>query len=341
MKIKLFVIAASLAGATSLSAQGVDTKNCPPGTTNTFGVPDQTRATQDACQKAIDLFQYMAPQLGIAVTGGNATLGQGGTLGGPGHFSFGLRVNALRGDLPQFDNSVTPGVTGATSSTYKTKSQVIGLPSADLALGIFEGVPLGFTNVGGLDLLLSASYLPEFNNSTVRITVPDGSLKFGYGARLGITQETLFFPGVSVSYLTGGLPKVNMIANLSGDTLSVNDLKVDTRAWRVVASKSLLWFGLALGAGKDTYKSTASIRAAVAARSVPPTAKASAGPVLLDQNLTRTNVFADASLNLPIFKITAEIGQVSGGKVNTFNKFSGKSADASRVFGSLGIRLAF
>ena len=34
------------------------------------------RVAQDACQQAYDLFQFMAPQLGVAVAGGNATLGQ-------------------------------------------------------------------------------------------------------------------------------------------------------------------------------------------------------------------------------------------------------------------------
>src|SRR5438105_6671296 len=114
MKTKLFGLVTLLAmSAAAAGAQTVDTKNYPPGTANSFGVPDQTRAVQDACQKAIDLFQFMAPQLSIALTGGNATLGQGSTLGGLGHFSLGLRANVLRGDLPQFDNSNAPVVTGA------------------------------------------------------------------------------------------------------------------------------------------------------------------------------------------------------------------------------------
>src|SRR5918999_3451529 len=104
MKVRLFVL---LAGATlaasTLRAQGIDTQRCPPGSVNAFGVPDQTRAAQDACQKAIDLFKYLAPQLGTAITGGNATLGQGGALGGLGHFSVGLRVNGVMGSLPNID----------------------------------------------------------------------------------------------------------------------------------------------------------------------------------------------------------------------------------------------
>ena len=95
MKAGLFVMFAAVAfGATSVQAQ-VDTGRCPPGNVGA-AIPDQTRASQDACQKAIDLFQYMAPQLGAAITGGNATLGQGGSLGGLGHFSAGLRINAVQ-----------------------------------------------------------------------------------------------------------------------------------------------------------------------------------------------------------------------------------------------------
>ena len=57
MKAGLFVLfAAATLGATSVEAQGIDTGRCPPGTVNAFGVPDQARASQDACQKAIDLF---------------------------------------------------------------------------------------------------------------------------------------------------------------------------------------------------------------------------------------------------------------------------------------------
>src|SRR5689334_24101380 len=107
--------------ATTVGAQNVDTQRCPPGTVNGLGVPDQQRATQDACQKAIGLFQYLAPQLGTMIAGGNPTLGQGGTLGGLGHFSAGLRVNVLQGSLPQVQD-VSPAVTGATSTRFDTKS---------------------------------------------------------------------------------------------------------------------------------------------------------------------------------------------------------------------------
>jgi hypothetical protein len=339
MKARLFVLAAASVLALAPAGAQQDLTRCPPGSGGAF--PDQARATQDACQKAIDLFQYLAPQLGTAIAGGNATLGQGGTLGGLGHFLVDVRVNALQGSLPQVDK-VTPGVQGAVSSQYETSDQIIPMPTADLALGIFKGLPLALTNVGGIDLLVSASYLPEFESDGVSVKVPSGSLKLGYGVRLGILQESLLVPGISVTYLRRDLPTVDISANNGSDTLSVNDLSLKTKAWRVVASKSLLMFGLAVGAGQDQYESSADIRATVAARPPFTTTRTTAAPTSpISQDLTRTNVFADLSLNLLLFKLTGEIGQVSGGTINTFNTFSGKQAADSRIYGSVGARFGF
>src|SRR5438093_4751547 len=99
--------------ATAVEAQTVS-PNCPGGAPNS---PQQI--VQDACQQAIDLFNYMRPQLGIAIAGGNATLGQGGTLGGLPHFTLGLRANVLQGSVPQV---VQPATNGAQQrNPYPTK----------------------------------------------------------------------------------------------------------------------------------------------------------------------------------------------------------------------------
>src|SRR4051812_19536593 len=326
--------------ATSVTAQNVDTQRCPPGTVSGLGVPDQQRASQDACQKAIDLFQYMAPQLGTMIAGGNPTLGQGGTLGGLGHFSAGLRVNILQGSLPQVQN-VTPAATGAVSTQFATKSQLLPMPTADLAIGVFKGVPLPLTNVGGVDLLVSASYVPEFDNSGVSVKVPNGSLKLGYGARVGILQESLLVPGISVSYLVRDLPTLNIAGSNGGDSLYVNNLSLKTKAWRVTASKNLLLFGLAAGFGQDKYDASTDVSAHVAQRTIPPTPATNTAAISLSQNLTRTNIFADLSMNLLLFKLTGEIGQVSGGTINTYNTFNGKQPADSRIYGSVGARFGF
>lgn len=344
MKTKWFALFSLilLAFSAAANAQGVSPQ-CPAGSTGPGGLPDQTRSAQDACQKAIDLFQYMAPQLGVLVAGGNTTLGQGGTLGGLGKFSAGVRVNALQGSLPEVDK-VVPSINGAAASTYTLTDRILPLPTADLAVGIFKGIPLGVTNVGGVDLLVSAAYLPEYTSSYIDVKVPEGSLKLGYGARIGI-QESFVVPGISLSYLRRSLPTVSIIGSTaaatggSRDTLRVDSLRVKTDAIRLVASKSFLIFGIAAGVGQDRYESVGTIRAKVAPRAITVPNGASAGPVVLSQKLTRTNIFGDLSLNLPLFKIVGEIGQVSGGTVQTFNKFSGKQPDASRIFGSIGIRL--
>ena len=332
MKGPLFVSFAILAFAgTSASAQGIDSR-CPAAT-------NAQRISQDACQKAIDLFAYLAPQLATSIAGGNATLGMAGSLGGLGHFSAGLRVNALQGSLPQVQN-VTLQTNGASNSPpIDTKTQLFPMPTAELAIGVFKGLPLAITNVGGVDLLVSAAYLPEFNSSGVSVKVPNGSLKLGYGARVGILQESLLVPGVSVSYVRRDLPTVNIAANSGNDSLYVNNFSLKTTAWRVVASKGLLLFGFAAGIGQDKYESSTDISAHVAARTLTPAANA--GPVALSQNITRTNVFADLSMNLLLFKLTGEIGQVSGGTINTYNTFSGTQAADSRIYGSVGARFGF
>src|SRR5256886_616894 len=335
MKARLFVLfaGAALAG-TSAAAQTPDTNRCP-NTTST------QRISQDACQKALDLFQYLAPQLGTSITGGNATLGQGGNLGGLGHFSVGLRVNAVQGSLPQIQD-IQVSTSGAQNTpAIDTKSQYLPMPAADLAIGIFKGIPLALTNVGGIDVLVSASYIPEFNNSGVSVKVPNGSLKLGYGARVGILQESLLVPGISVSYLVRDLPTLNIAGANGGDSLYVNNPSLKTKAWRVTASKSLIFFGLAAGFGQDKYDASTDVGAHVAARTLPPSPAANAGPVSISQNLTRTNVFADASMNLLLLKLTGAIGQVSGGTVNTYNTFSGKQAADSRIYGSVGARFGF
>ncbi|MEO7103683.1 MAG: hypothetical protein ABI311_09895, partial [Gemmatimonadaceae bacterium] len=74
MKARVLIAATVVTcSALPLAAQGTVNPSCAPG------------VTQDVCQKTIDFFQFVAPQLGTIIAGGNATLGVGGTLGGPGH----------------------------------------------------------------------------------------------------------------------------------------------------------------------------------------------------------------------------------------------------------------
>jgi hypothetical protein len=97
------------------AAQSLATPKCPPGP------PISATIAQDACQQAFDVYQFMAPQLGLALTGGNATAGQGGVLGGLGHASVGIRVNGFHGKIPDVNNpAFAQSTTGAKRSVLPT-----------------------------------------------------------------------------------------------------------------------------------------------------------------------------------------------------------------------------
>jgi len=320
------LVALSFVGLPTTASAQVDAR-CP-------GLAPLDRAAQDACQKAVDIFAFMTPQLGIGLVGGNATLGTGGALGGIGRFSIGVRGNGIRGRVPEVAN-VNASITGAVSSDYGVKDQVVGLPAVEGAFGLFGGLPLGVTHAGALDLLVSATYVPEFTSSNVAVSLPDGSLKLGYGARLGLIQESIVTPSVSVTYLKRDLPSTSIVATSGDDDISVTDIGVKTTAWRAVAGKSIGFFGIAVGGGKDAYDSraTGSVRVTQGAFTV------NGGPYDLSQKVTRSNMFADFSLNFPFVKLAAEIGRVSGGTIDTYNTFSGKRADDPLTYASVGLRI--
>jgi len=331
MSIVVFILTLALAG--SVAAQGISPQ-CPPGSFKPTGDPDNTKIAQDACQKAIDLFQYMSPQLGAVLAGGNATQGLTGTLGGLGHFVIGVRGNGIRGALPEVDR-VVPATGGAQQSTYTVTEPLMGLPTGDLAVGIFGGIPVGLTRVGGLDLIVSASYLPDYNNASVDVVVPAGSWKFGYGGKIGILQESPLVPGVSVSFLNRELPLVRITGRAGEDRLVLDSLRVKTSSWRAVAGKGFLFFGGAAGIGQDRYDSNASISVFIAPR------RGSAGPLALQQKLTRTNYFASLWINAQVLRIVGEFGQASGGEILTYNQFTGPQADEPRRYFSVGVSLGW
>lgn len=358
---RLVVTAAlSIAAASAVHAQGKTQPDAKCTTTSTDPT-DQRRLLQDACQKAVDIFNYMAPQLGTAIAGGNATLGQGSTLGGLGDFSFGLRLTAVRGAVPLLDRTSRPDTGAARQSTLRTERKPLPMPAVDLAIGLFKGIPLGVTHLGGVDLLVSATYIPEVGDAEkgdeFTLKAPDGSLKLGYGARLGILQEGKVVPGVSVTYLMRGLPKLDITGTIKdpnnaalSDSVYVRELDITASSWRIVASKKLLFLGLALGYGMDKYDASANIGAVVNEQCpIILVCRASTGAQPLatfDQEVTRSNMFANVSLNLFMFKLAGEVGQVSGGDITTFNRFvdeknEAEAPDKSRLYISAGLRVGF
>ena len=307
------------------------------------GCAAQLIYVQDACQKAVDVFNFLSPQLGASIAGGSAVLGQTGALGGFPHFSLGLRVNGLRGALPQPQN-VTLALGGRQPTAFVTDGQWVGLPTAEAAVGVFKGVPIGLTNVGGVDVIVSASYLPNVEDDDFSVRTSGGGLQLGYGARLGILQETAIVPGVSATFLRRELPTTNIIARVGRDSILVDDVEARTDSWRLQAGKRFLLLGVSVGGGQDRYESSARA-GAILNRTIPGlfTARIDARNVATPrQEITRSNVFGGLSLNLPFVRLAGEIGRTSGGSLDaTFNSFGDRQAEDAYTYGSVGVRVQF
>ena len=324
----LVILVAVCLGASAANAQGgaIDSQ-CRAGTLS-------ERFTQDACQKAIDLFQFMAPQLGVTIVGGNAVLGEHSAMRGPGHFSVGVRANAITSRLPQVDNQ-TPAITGATRSDYAVDKQVIGAPALDAAVGLFRGFPVAGTYALGLDALVNVAYIPSVDRQDVKLELPDGSFKFGFGGRLGVMQETFLTPGLAVTYLRRDLPTMNVLGRVNSDELNVRDVQVQSSAWRAVVGKNFSVFGISLGAGQDRYETSADVQVSVDRAGQ----RMTSSVVKAEQIMTRRNVFANLSLNLSVLRLVGEVGRVTGGKVSTYNAFGGHDANGAIDYASFGLRV--
>ncbi|HJU75944.1 MAG TPA: hypothetical protein VJ717_19535 [Gemmatimonadaceae bacterium] len=296
------------------------------------------RATQDFCQKAIDTFQFLAPQLGISIVGGSATLGQGTALGGIGKFSVGLRANLIPGRVPRVDQ-VTPNPLGATRTTYEVEDRILGFPTVDAAAGVFPGIPMGpgGAKVLAVDIIANLAFVPDVTEENVSIVTPDGAVKFGFGGRLGLIQESGAAPGIGVSYLRRDLPRIDIEASVGNDRLAVRSIDVESQAWRVMLQKRVALVTVVVGAGRDHYETSAlaDVEVTVAGNVF------TRSNIQARQDLNRDNIFADVALNLSVFKIAGELGYVRGGTIETYNGFGNSSADKAHAYGSLGIRLSF
>ena len=326
MRLAVLRVATIVAfGATSADAQATPCASAP-------------LAAQDACYAAVDYFQYMTPQLGISLTGGNVILGQGGSNGGLPRFSIGVRGNVVAGNLP---DPQQPSETGPAfriaANPYPTTDQYLGLPAVDASIGLFRGFNVGFTSVGGVDALVSAVFIPTVTTTAFSIE-PDSPLKIGYGARLGLIEETVLVPGIAVNVMLRDLPTTSMLATVGSDSLQVTALSVKTTSWRVTAGKSFVGLSLAAGFGQDLYDASTGIEAIV--NRPAPIGRVTTGLLNTSQKITRTNYFGNLSLNLLAAKLVAEAGMISGGDIPTSNVFD-VAANASRIYGSVGLRIGF
>ena len=334
-----------LVGFAAAALTAVATVNAAPLAAQTTSGPCRvspgTVSGADACQKARDLFGFVVPQIGIAVSAGNPVLGEGGTLGGWPKRAFSFRVSAVDGQLPK--NAVPIRLTGsAAGSDFGAVRTPIPLPSAEAAIGIFPGIPLGLTNTLGLDVLLGASYLPTLSESNFVVAPTNGGVAFQSGVRVGALQESSFVPGLSVSYMRRKMPTVDLGYMPNNDTLMVTGTSVTSNALRIVASKRVALFGIAAGVGRDQIEGSASMRTSVNETVLGANQRFLVELPDLRYTTTRSTAFVNASLSLLLARLVGEYGWSSEGTVlETLNQFGGRKADEGYRYGSLGIAFRF
>lgn len=301
-------------------------------------VPNQF--AQDACVKAADIFSFLSPQVGVALSGGNVMLGEGGSLGGWGKRSFVVRVTAVDGRVPS--NDISFSTSGPASSNLGAERAPVPVPSFDAAIGLFRGIPVGLTNVGGVDLLLGVTYLPGITRDQFSIETEGNGIAATVGVRVGLLQESALVPGVGVSVMRRRLPTTSISYFTGNDTLSVRDTKVSTTSIRLTANKRFGIFAIGGGIGEDRLDSRTSVQATLneTVQGVP--ARAVATLDGLRDETTRGTVFVNASLGLAMAQLVVELGQSRAGDIrNTLNTFGNRQANEAYQYGSIGFGFRF
>ena len=295
----------------------------------------------DACQKSADMFSFMIPQFAQALTGGGAIPGTANTLGGLGKFSFNVRVTAVDGRVPDVD-AITLSASGAQASRLATKKSPVPAPVVDVGVGILPGFRVGRTKLFSLDGVVNVVYLPDVSVDKLNVVVPKDRVKLGYGGRLGITRDGRMVPAISASFIRRELPSSNITADFQGGTGATNQLSltgftVRSDAIRVSISKRFGFLELGGGAGRDTYQTQLNIGATVNQGGNTGTAA-----YAIKQEVKRDVAYVSAAFNLPFLKLSAEVGQASGGTtLSTYNAFVDGGQTDARRFGTAGIRFSF
>ena len=310
-------------------------------TTGSCTVVPTTSAGSDACTKARDLFAFVLPQVGVALSSGNPILGEGGTVGGWGKLVASARLSAVDGRLPKTAVPVRLTPTAAADDFGAVRAP-IPVPSIDAAIGVFKGLPLGLTNVGGIDALVSATYVPSVAKGPVELAPGGGNVAVGYGVRVGLLQESALVPGLGISWMRRALPTLDLQFRGANDTLAIRQLGVSSQALRLTASKRLLLVGFAAGVGQDRIEGTADLSASVNETVAGTPQRAAVSLPALRTQTVRNTAFVNASFSLLIARIVGELGWSSAGAIEqTTNRFGSRQANEAYGYGSVGLTLRF
>jgi len=310
---KSLVLLAALAPPPLLAAQEPQCQNANP-------------QAQAACNTMVDATKVFHPLAGMIVSGGNPVLGTAGPLGGFGHVSATLRVNAIKASLPNPDSAAQNPVPSSFDGYFPA-------PVIEAAVGLYGGQGGGLLSIDGLAsaVLLPASRVPGMSVDSGAPKIGDIALGIGYGVRIGLLRGSFPVPAVSVSVMKRHVPRIQF-----GD-VSANDpadFATDLSAtnWRATAGMRVLFADVAAGIGVDHYTSAAIIhyRDGLFTRTV-----------TLDLANTREVLFANAGLTMGPVKVVAELGYQTGTDQSFSTTFSGFDPKAGHVFWGAGLRLNF
>jgi len=281
---------------------------------------------QAACNTMVDATKAFHPLAGMIVSGGNPVLGTAGTLGGFGHVSATLRVNAIKASLPNPDSAAQNPVPSSFNGYFPA-------PVIEAAVGLYGGQGGGLLSIDGLAsaVLLPASRVQGMSVDPGAPKIGDVALGIGYGARIGLIKGSFPIPSVSVSVMKRHVPRVQFGDVTSGDPA---DFATDLNAinWRAVAGMRVLFADVAAGIGIDHYTSTATIHY---------TDGVTTHTVNLDLANTREVLFANAGLTMGLVKLVADLGYQTGTDQSFATTFSDFDPKAGHVFWGAGLRINF
>jgi hypothetical protein len=151
------------------------------------------------------------------IAGGNTSLSSANTLGGWGHFSFGVSGALSRPSI--FDNT-------ATASSL----------SALLRVGAFKGFRLtpGIHGLGSLDLFL------RLGRVNLNGLISEHANTWGTGARIGVLRNSIIAPAVSVSVGYHSMGKMPFGSVWTHAIPSSEETEFSTTSFRIDVSKNLV-----------------------------------------------------------------------------------------------------
>jgi hypothetical protein len=286
---------------------------------------------QAACNTMVDATKAFHPLAGMILSGGNPVLGTAGTLGGFGHLSATLRVNAIKASLPNPDSAAQNPVPSSFDGYFPA-------PVIEAAVGLYGGQGGGLLSIDGLAsaVLLPASRVPGMSVDSGAPKIGDIALGLGYGLRIGLLRGSFPIPAVSVSVMKRHLPRVQFGDVDAGDA---GDFATDFDAtnWRAVAGMRVLFADVAAGIGIDHYTSNVRIRYLEPG----PPLTSVVRTVTLDLANTRQVLFLNAGLTMSLVKVVAELGYQTGTDQSFSTTFSDFDPKAGHVFWGAGLRINF